>query len=40
MHAGVWSVLLLDSQALRFIEVSIGIAVGLMLTLLWPEREP
>jgi uncharacterized membrane protein YccC len=24
----------------RFIEVSIGIAVGLVLTLLWPERQP
>jgi uncharacterized membrane protein YccC len=24
----------------RFIEVSIGIAVGLIITLLWPEREP
>jgi len=24
----------------RFIEVSIGIAVGLVLTMLWPEREP
>jgi uncharacterized membrane protein YccC len=24
----------------RFIEVSIGIAVGLALTMLWPEREP
>jgi uncharacterized membrane protein YccC len=24
----------------RFIEVSIGIAVGLVLTVLWPERQP
>ena len=24
----------------RFFEVSVGIAVGLLLTLAWPEREP
>jgi uncharacterized membrane protein YgaE (UPF0421/DUF939 family) len=24
----------------RFFEVSIGIAVGLVMTALWPEREP